>query len=326
MVDDRDLNARVDLLIWQPHFLEILQPRTVRRKRSTSLLASSISLRPPLAMSEPVSLLDLVLIHPVKDSLVNSLPADDLQNLSVTNSQVRTALHGSEHGKHGTRSPPSMALHPLFDNGQKDAIYRKSCRPDSLMLCSEPHHVKGEKVRGCLMCGMPVCEACIIKSSFRRRHGNTFSNRARPLCPDCCDTDNVRRVNSSKGTDTEDVPPDPRHQALECSCTAKDGHLCIRCKTRQGSEAEQYRNHCHGEKCSKVRSDGFRGKICLWCNLPLGREHGRATARREYDSLHLAARAHSMYDRPSDPEMVSPATQAAIWDSLQAAHAKHYHS
>lgn len=288
-------------------------------------------------MSETVSLLDLVLIYPIKDNLEQSLAFDDLHNLSVTNTQVRTARRGSEQEKHDSSPTPSMKLQrPATMDNKRDEIYRKSCRSDSLLLCSEPHHVKGEKVRGCIMCGMPVCEACIIKLSFGRRQKNTFSNRVRPLCPECYDIGNVSRANLSKGTDTEDVPPDPKHQALECRCTAKEGHLCIRCKTEQESEAEQYRNNCYGEKCSGVKDGGFRRKVCLWCNLPLGREQSRARARREYDKMHLDARAHSTYERPSEAEMVSPATQAvvwdcpatqaAIWDSLQAPQAKTYDS
>lgn len=283
-------------------------------------------------MSETVSLLDLLLIRPIKENLVQNIPFDDLRNLSVTNTQVRTALHDPEKRKYGSRPTPSVKLHrPKFMNKKKYEIYRKGCRSNSILPCSEPHHVKGEKVRGCLICGMPVCEACVIKSSFGRRQEKTFSNRARPLCPECYDTGNVRRANLF-----QDVPPGPKYRAPECSCTAKDGHLCIRCKTEQESEVEQYRNHCHGEKCSRVEYGGFRGKVCLWCDLPMGKGQSRALARREYDRLHLHARAHSTYERRSEAEIVSPATQAAvwdcpatqsaIWDSLQASQAKPYNA
>jgi len=149
--------------------------------------------------------------------------------------------------------------------------------------------VRGESIRSCRVCSMPVCEACIFKSSFGKWDERTFSNRTRSLCPDCYNLPGERL----------------------CICTAKDGHLCIECKTKQKYHAEENLNQCHGEGCSKTKEGGFAGRVCLWCDRRLPSENNRATARRDYDLRHLLARSHSMYEHSSDDNIVDPASRAS---------------
>ena len=47
----------------------------------------------------------------------------------------------------------------------------------------------------------------------------------------------------------------------ECICTAKDGHLCLRCKTKQNSKLDSKTNRCYGIGCSESILDGFGGRV-----------------------------------------------------------------
>ena len=77
-----------------------------------------------------------------------------------------------------------------------------------------------------------------------------------------------------------------------CVCTAKDGHLCLACKTRQNEMVDQELAICYGNGCSATKDGSFEGRICLWCDLPLPGGRSRAEARREYDTKHLRAKMH----------------------------------
>lgn len=178
--------------------------------------------------------------------------------------------------------------------------------------CSEPNHVQGTKVQGCLVCSVRVCEACIIKASFGQRDDRAFANRTRSLCPDCYNLGNARKDVSMDGLKNDDCALlfDPGE--LFCVCTAKDGHLCFRCKTMQKFDSRANRDKCHGDGCSRTKAGGFASRVCLWCGLRLSSDHDRVVSRREYNSRHLLARSHSTYERRTVDEVM----EIAEFDSL----------
>lgn len=259
------------------------------------------------------SLLNLILIQPIQEAIVYSLPLGDLLNLSKTNSLFRAAFHGFHFGRHDQELFSFAQSRPALRIGQHNTPHWKKCKSRSLLLCSEPHHVRGEKVRGCRMCSMPVCEACIIKASFGKRE-TTFWNRTRSLCPDCYEVGSVYWEKLWRENSVKSSPSHLNHKEPVCICTAKDGHVCIKCKMKQKLDARENPDRCQGEGCPRAKEGGFAGRVCLWCNLRLPRDHDRASARREYDSRHLLARSHSMYERPSDDEW---AEQERLWGSSQ---------
>lgn len=173
--------------------------------------------------------------------------------------------------------------------------------------CCEPHHVQGANVRGCLMCSLPVCEACIIKVSFGKREESTFANRSRSLCPDCYDTRNKDEYTSLHRSQSHNNPRAFNPGEPFCKCTAKDGHLCLKCKIKQKSKSQADLDKCHGEGCLRTKAGGFPSKVCLWCCLRLPSDCNRATARREYDSRHLLARSLSTYERRTEEEIIETA-------------------
>lgn len=209
------------------------------------------------------SLLNVILIQPIQECLLSSLPLGDLFNLSKTSSAFRAAFHGFQFEQRNQELLSSTQLRPPLLIGQHNTWHWKSCKSRSLLLCSEPHHVRGDKVRGCRMCSMPVCEACIIRSSFGKRDERKYSNRTRSLCPDCYALGNVHRERLSKGTGLESGPPYLNPGEPVCTCTANDGHLCIRCKAGQKSDMEKNLDRCHGKGCSRAKEGGFAGRVCL---------------------------------------------------------------
>ena len=240
------------------------------------------------------SLLELLCAYPILENLVAFLPLGDLFNLSKTSSTIRVILHGFSI-VFVKKSSSLRADRPALAIGRHDTSYWRNLKAKSPLCCSENQHVRGANVKGCLMCSMPVCEACIIKASFGKRDENTFPNRTRSLCVECFDSGNPHQAATLNGEETATLPP--YLMRTECVCTAKDGHLCLRCKTKQNSKLETRHNQCYGIGCSKSISDDFGGRVCTWCDLPLPRERSRAESRRDYDMRHLLARTHSSYDQ-----------------------------
>lgn len=261
------------------------------------------------------SLLDLLWAYPILENLVAVLPLGDLFNLSKTNSVFRAILHGFPIRSVKEPSLPTE-LRPFLSIGRHNTLQWKNLKAKSPLCCSEPQHTRGAKIKGCLMCSMPVCEACVIKASFGKRDENTFPNRTRSLCVECFDSGNSHQEISLK--DGQKTVLTPYLMRTECVCTAKDGHLCLRCKTKQNSSLGT-RDKCYGMRCLKSKADGFGGRVCLWCGLSLPRERSRAESRRDYDVRHLLARTHSSYDQtsPADAEerVIDPAEPEAVWAS-----------
>lgn len=263
------------------------------------------------------SLLELLCAYPILENLVAVLPLGGLFNLSKTNSRFRATLHGFCIGKSPKNPNPLKAVRPDLSIGKHNTSHWKNLKAKSPLWCSEPQHTRGVKIKGCLMCSMPVCEACIIKASFGKRDENTFPNRTRSLCIECFHSGNPHQETSLNGE--EKIVPTPYLMRTECICTAKDGHLCLSCKTKQNSDLDIRKNQCYGIGCSKSKSDGFGGRVCLWCSSPLPRERSRAESRRNYDARHLLARTHSSYDQTTvegaEDDVIGPAEQETIWAS-----------
>lgn len=265
------------------------------------------------------SLLDLLCAYPILENLAAVLPLGDLFNLSKTNSVFRAVLHGFPITS--VTEPSYLTnLRPSLSVGRHNTPHWKNLKAKSPLCCSEPQHTRGVNIKGCLMCSMPVCEACIIKASFGKRDENTFPNRTRSLCVECFDSGNPHQEVSL--TDEKTIILSPYLTRTECVCTAKDGHLCLGCKTKQNSSLGTGTNQCYGMGCLKSTADGFGGRVCLWCGLSLPRERSRAESRRDYDARHLLARTHSSYDQSSGAEaedsFIDPAEQGAVWASFRS--------
>lgn len=156
------------------------------------------------------------------------------------------------------------------------------------------------------MCSKPVCESCIIKASFGK-HEKTFQNRRRHLCPECWATSNPLRENRIEPLHIgRPVSYTPYYQGAlvfqgYCSCTARDGWLCLECKTAQRPDPEIKAIKCAGQSCSNLLDETTEElRACLWCHLPLHGKPSRGESRRDYDSRHLYARSNS--DTWSEPD------------------------
>ena len=234
------------------------------------------------------SLLDVLLILPIQENVVSFLTLGDLFNLSKTNSENHDVLHRLR----------------IFPNKERsrDTFHCRGLKAKTLWECSEPHHVRGAGVQSCRICSMPVCEACVIKMSFGRQNEGTFATRCRSLCSDCYGSGNTVGNTLSKSVDAPQSLADDLH--LYCTCAAKDGHLCLKCKNKQKHESQFDIDKCHGSGCSRTGLTGFPSRVCLWCGLRVLGKSNRASARRDYNSRHLLARAHSTYERRSDEDII----------------------
>lgn len=287
---------------------------TYHRVASSSILSSrthSLDIFKTMA-----SLLELLYAYPILETLAAVLPLGDLFNLSKTNSTCRALLHGFS--VRSLQKPSSLkAVRPALFIGRHNNSHWKNLKAKSPLFCSEPQHTRGAKIKGCLMCSMPVCEACVIKASFGKRDENTFPNRMRSLCDECFSSGNPHKETSLKGD--EKIVLTSYAMRTECICTAKDGHLCLRCKTKQNSSLKIRNNQCYGTGCPKSKLDGLERRVCLWCDLPLPRERSRAESRRDYDARHLLARTHSSYDQPleerAEHDIIDAAEQGTAWAS-----------
>ena len=247
-----------------------------------------------------VTLLDLLSQYPIVRALAEALPFGGLLSLARLNSHYRNILHGF--------SPEAMKLDHCKDRngarlglwlGEHETSHWRNLKSLCQIICSEPKHTKGSNPRGCRMCSMPVCEGCIVKASFGKQE-KTFQNRRRRLCPECWVTSNPLREHPIEPLHIgKPVSYTPQHQdALVfqgyCACAARDGWLCLRCKTAQKLDPQKPAKVCAGQSCSNPldkHSDELRA--CLWCHLPLSGRPSREESRRDYDSRHLYARSHS---------------------------------
>lgn len=251
-------------------------------------------------------LFDVISPYPVLENLVAVLSLGDLLNLSKVNSAYRAVLHGFPYSRPATSTRlSSTSIRSTLLIGKHDSPCWENLKAKSRTLCSEPQHTRGNFIRGCRMCSMPVCEACTIRSLFGKPGLSTFQRRYRSLCKPCWQFGNPHRDQHFNGS-TRELPPSYSERALclgFCICTAKDGHLCFKCKTKQSSSSPDDLSRCYGDSCTSTNVGLRETRVCLWCDLPLPGGRSRAEARRDYDTRHLLARLHSSFERlPEDEE------------------------
>ena len=135
-----------------------------------------------------VSLEDLLSVFPVGKVLISSLPSLDLYSLSESSLPIRSALCAFFEEKGVIAVVDFIKTSRLTPAANKHVtIYLNGVKTKGPVSCSEPQHTRGDSVRDCRMCSIPVCEACVFKASFGKRHNKTHHNRLRFLCVDCWD-------------------------------------------------------------------------------------------------------------------------------------------
>ena len=174
----------------------------------------------------------------------------------------------------------------------------------SPLCCSEPQHTRGAKIKGSLMRSMPICEACIIKASFGKRDDNTYPNRARSLCAESFKSGNPHQETLLSG---ERIVLNSYLMCAEYVCIARDGHLCLKCKTKQNSKLDLRKDQCYGIGCLKSKLDGCGGCVYLRCDLPLPRERNRCETFTP---------THSSYNQTlgkvAEDDVIDPTEQEAV--------------
>jgi len=128
--------------------------------------------------------------------------------------------------------------------------------------CSERDHIKGEKIKGCRICSMPVCETCIVRADFFGQNG-TYSNRIRTFCDTCW--------SATDFSDTDLTPQDLVNYAAPvlCECVAKDGWLCSSCRAIERSELVYNKRVCATDGCDNPHNSSEKHRVCTWCQHPL---------------------------------------------------------
>ena len=249
------------------------------------------------------TLLAVLSCYPVLEAFLSTLQLGALLNLSKINSDFRFLLHNFEDRPRHSEMSESLEVRQDLKIGKHQTSSWLKFKSLCLLECSEPHHTKGENPRGCRMCSMPVCEACIVKSSFGKKE-NTFQSRRRYMCDDCWTSGNPhnRRIRSSNSWILD------YNRSTLCRCTAKDGILCLRCKTEQISEANHIYAYCAGFGCSnEVSENDSAGRICLWCSCVLPGPRSMEESYKLYDSRYLF-----LNRRSSSTEKISQASLKPI--------------
>ncbi|KIW31939.1 uncharacterized protein PV07_03525 [Cladophialophora immunda] len=257
------------------------------------------------------SLESLLSLWPIASTLSQYLPVGDLITLARLNVALRAVLHAFEIPEITSMPKDSCFVRTELNIGRHATPYWQSLKGRSPFECSSQIHTKGPEPKPCRYCSRPICDACIVRSSFARGHENTFQNRVRHLCKDCWRSGNPSRTQrfpldgpsestaKRKWYDPEDSTRD------YCICTLKDdGWLCIECKDSQNWEAiSSADTECHGQDCKALldADDKDRRRICLWCNKGLPRQIG-GTTRYYWNQKMIEARARNAASRQADLE------------------------
>ena len=138
------------------------------------------------------SLTTILLVALIRENTVYGMPIGDLINLARSNSTIRVALHQFPLQQEEQEKSPAISEDQSNTSANHDTQYWRKLKAGSALVCAEPCHTRGDHIRGCRTCSMPVCEACIIRDSFNERNGGIFSNRTRSLCPECYNEGNIR--------------------------------------------------------------------------------------------------------------------------------------
>ena len=268
---------------------------------------SEIRMEPDL----PPSLESLVAIWPVANNLSEHLPVGDLITLARLSVALRAFLHGFEKPDETPAIRERHLVREELHIGQHGTQYWQKLKDRATFECSSRTHTKcPSPPKPCRYCSRPICEGCIVRSSFARGHENTFQNRTRCLCRKCWDDGNSSKserfpVASSKDSIMKRKWYDPEGSTKDyCTCTLKsDGWLCLDCKDLQNREAiSSAETQCHGKDCEEVLdADHNRRRICLWCDKALPRQIG-GTTRHHWNQKMVEARARNAASRQADLE------------------------
>ena len=188
-----------------------------------------------------------------------------------------------------------------------NGVFAAFLKPDFevVLLCRESRHTEGYVSKGCLGCTAPICDACVIKNAFGKQEA-TYRNRRRHVCAECWSRDHhLIKQPGGLQSKTQTSYAKCAESRDFCQCTVHDGWLCSKCKIEQNSNLATKLEYCATEGCpEQPLNDHFGGRVCLWCDLPMPGRVSLGEARREYDSLHLRARAfHACEPLPvMDPE------------------------
>ena len=223
--------------------------------------------------------------YSVLESLVAALALADLFNLSKVSSSYRALLKGFPCESASLYYDRCSRVRSSLHLGEQTRRWQ-NLKSMSQLQCSEPKHTKGMNPRGCRMCSAPVCEACIVKSSFGKNE-HTFENRRRHLCDECWFSGNPHAGRLRYGVRSPTIINWDHGDV--CRCSAKDGILCSQCKIQQNTDLDTKLEHCAGQDCSSILN-GETARVCLWCALALPSPRTREESRRIYESRHLFER------------------------------------
>ncbi|KAK5054540.1 hypothetical protein LTR84_001431 [Exophiala bonariae] len=256
---------------------------------------------------------DLLRIWPIAEALSTYLPVGDLISLARSSTILRAALHGfSEPYENGSKPTDLQGnVRQSLKIGQHDTTSWNRLKLSAPYECSSPKHTKKNLIpKPCRYCSRPICDACIVQSSFSRGRENTFQNRVRYLCKPCWGQGNLSRghrfpLHRPKDNALKAEWYDPDGSTKECcTCTLKvDGTLCLDCKDLQNWEAvASAESQCHGMACTNpLEEDKERRRICLWCDKSLPRQVG-GTTRHHWNQRMIDARARNAASRQADLE------------------------
>ncbi|EXJ86013.1 hypothetical protein A1O1_06382 [Capronia coronata CBS 617.96] len=252
----------------------------------------------------------LVSLWPVAISLSQHLPAGDLITLSRSSASLRALLHGFGKPQHWNLPADPTVVRGELNIGRHGTLYWQQLKNQAPFECSSRTHTKGPTPKPCRYCSKPICDACIVRSSFARGHENTFQNRTRSLCEKCWEGGNPSQSERFLLNPPHDAPSkrkwyDPDGSTKDyCTCTLKDdGWLCLECKDLQNWEAMSSAvTVCHGKDCREPLDDEKeRRRICLWCNKALPRQIG-GTTRYHWNQKMIEAKARNAASRQADLE------------------------
>ncbi|KIX04512.1 uncharacterized protein Z518_05382 [Rhinocladiella mackenziei CBS 650.93] len=256
------------------------------------------------------SLESILSLWPIASTLSQHLPVGDLISLARLSTTLRALLHGFDELEQ-TKVPLDLHLvRKELHIGNHGTPYWQRLKDLAPFECSSRTHTKGPDPKPCRYCSRPICDACIVRSSFARGHENTFQNRTRYLCRNCWDNGNSSRsqrypLTPSKDSHRKRKWYDPDGSTRDyCTCTLKDdGWLCLSCKDLQNREAiSSSEMYCHGQDCgAPLDADKDRRRICLWCNKALPRQVG-GTTRYHWNQKMIEARARNAASRQADLE------------------------
>ena len=227
------------------------------------------------------TLLDLILLYPVVETIASFLPLKSIQHLAQASSKYYEAMHGSPVNEADyPKTAPPYAVYSETD------LWRR-LRSLSTDSCSETGHTRGKNPKPCRLCGLLVCEACVVKNSFGKTE-NTFGSRRRNLCQTCWLT---RHPQARRRQHDSTSPPTVNYHTIGlCECTAKQGILCRKCKEQQNSDLKRKLKQCDGCGREKDAREMSR-QICLWCTRVLPESYVRGSFPRseEVRSIPYAA-------------------------------------